>query len=309
MNPALTDATPAQTASAWREGPTKVTARLLSKSMPWWLWPHLLSLDAPLVALVWQRWWAHAAGVVLPPSREIVLGLGVWLIYLLDRVADSKSDDPHQHRTARHVFAGHRRNLLQPLAILIASVLIFGAPLWLTVTEFGAGLVLLALVCGYYWLIHYWPGGEWAASLPKEAIVGMMFAVGSIFFTVCRSPHPPLAVWPSVVLFAVDCFLNCAFITKWERHARDLRERFSLLNSFPRLVNRLGLACAVVAASALVVAGGTGNVVAVPVAVSACLLATLDRHAGRMSPEALRVAADMVLLTPWIGLAFLSASV
>ena len=267
---------------------------------PWWLWPHLLSLDAPLVALVWQRWWARSAGLALPPSREIVLGLGVWLIYLADRLTDTFDKNRCQDGTARHIFSGRRRQLLQPLAWLVALTLAAVTPHWLCGAEFQAGLGLLTLAAGYFWLVHGWPGQGWAAYLPKEAVVGGMFGAGSVFFVACRSAHLSRALCLGVGLFAAVCFLNCALITKWERNARDLRERASLLNAFPRLSARLRFACLALAALALAVSGACASMLAVPVAVSALLLAVLDACETRMSTDALRVLADIVLLTPWL---------
>ncbi len=282
------------------------SARLSHARASWWLWPHLLSLDAPLVALVWQRWWARAAGVTLPLSREVVLGLGVWLIYLVDRLADATGSDHFEHRAARHVFSARHRKILRLLTRLIALTLVIFTPRWLTGAEFRSGLCLLSLALGYYWLIHCWPGRSWAAYLPKEAAVGGMFGAGSIFFVACRASHLSASVWLVVALFATVCFLNCAFITKWERDSQDLRERSSLLNSFPGLITRLGVACVVVAVVASVVCVAAATTLAVPVAVSALLLAILDRRESRPSTDALRVAADVVLLTPWIGLFCLS---
>ena len=62
---------------------------------PWWLWPNLLSLDAPLVALAWFWMFAKAWGVVsLPVSLPITMALAVWAIYAVDRVVDSRKSSP-----------------------------------------------------------------------------------------------------------------------------------------------------------------------------------------------------------------------
>ena len=314
MNPALIDAPVPGTAPArvparrWSATNARSPGSATAPKPPWWLWPHLLSFDAPLVAVVWQRWLAWSAGVALPPSRAVVLGLGVWLIYLADRLADSAGGG-HSHAAApRHVFSGQRRRFLQPLTLLAGAALTTLTPYCLSRREFTAGLGLLALAVGYFWLIHCWPARGWAAFLPKEAVVGAMFGVGTAFFVVCRSSRLPGAEWWSgAILFGTVCFLNCAFITRWERQARDLRERSSLLNAFPRLCARLGAVSVAVAVAALAVSWATASVVAVPVAASALLLTGLDRCKSRLSSDALRVLADLVLLTPWLGWALASA--
>ena len=244
------------------------------------------------------------AGATLPPSREVVLGLGVWLIYLVDRLADTHGSHRSEHQAARHVFAADHRVSLRLLTRLIALTLVVGTPCWLTGGEFRSGLCLLALALGYYWLIHCWPGRGWAAYLPKEAAVGGMFGAGTIFFVACRASRVPGAIWLVATFFAAVCFLNCAFITKWERSFRDLREPSSLLNAFPGLTGQLRLACAGAAALALGVSGITATACALPVAASALLLAALDRYETRLSIEVLRIVADLVLFTPLVWLLF-----
>ena len=88
MNPALIDASSSVIRVA-QQRPPALTPSASSHRFAWWQWPHLMSLDAPLVALVWQRWWAHTVGITLPFSREWILGLSIWLIYLADRLADT----------------------------------------------------------------------------------------------------------------------------------------------------------------------------------------------------------------------------
>ena len=164
MNAALTDARPGtRSTPTWRTFRTPGGESLSGAKRPaWWLAPHLLSLDAPLVALVWQRWWAHGAGVSLPASREVILGLGVWLIYLVDRLADTRRGD-WVHGGTRHVFSARRRNFLTPLAVAVALILIGVAPWCLPAAEFRAGLGLLALAMGHFWLTHCRRGRGWAA--------------------------------------------------------------------------------------------------------------------------------------------------
>jgi hypothetical protein len=55
---------------------------------PAWLWFNLLSLDAPVVALVWQDFLARCYPATLLLTGRAVLGLTVWAIYLADRLLD-----------------------------------------------------------------------------------------------------------------------------------------------------------------------------------------------------------------------------
>lgn len=265
----------------------------------WWLWPHLASLDAPLVAVVWQEWWARGTGIHLPWQRDVILGLAVWLIYLADRFADVTRAPVEEHRTSRHVFYHRAGTSPAALALAVTLGLAILTPWWLTRREFGGGLALLGLAGAYFWTTHRPGGASWTVVLPKEGAVGGLFALGSALFAWCRVESMPAACWAALAGFAGLCFLNCALITRWEAGPRDLRDPASLLNAFPALVRWLPTGCAALTMTA----GGLSWIwsgVFLPVAVSAGLLWGLDRCRARLSVDALRVLADMALLTPTV---------
>src|SRR5947208_1712495 len=61
----------------------------LNNTRPWWLWPNLLALDAPAVAVTWQLFLAAKAPVAVPLAASVVLALVVWGVYLTDRAVDA----------------------------------------------------------------------------------------------------------------------------------------------------------------------------------------------------------------------------
>ena len=266
----------------------------------WWLWPHLLSLDAPLVAVVWLRWWARAAAVRVPWGCAFILGGGVWLIYVVDRLADTAAPSRRDHETARHAFYSRERRFMGLAAGLILCVLAILSPCLLPPREFAAGLGLVGLAGGYFWLIHCRTGAGWARALPKEGVVGAMFAVGTAFFVVGQTGRPDLAASAAYAMFGGLCFLNCALITKWERTPPDLREASSLLNAFPRLIAHLDAGCLGLGLLAAVALCSSRAGLFVPIMLSAALLAMLDRCKDRLSVNVLRVLVDAALLTPWL---------
>jgi hypothetical protein len=92
-------------------------------SPPLWLWPNLLSLDAPLVAVPWKWFLAYRFSLPLRPAWRIVLGLTVWVIYLLDRLLDvrkSLSVNERAREPARHRF--YRRHSRFMAALLVLTV-------------------------------------------------------------------------------------------------------------------------------------------------------------------------------------------
>ena len=267
----------------------------------WWLWPHLLSLDAPLVALTWQDWWSRVSGVRLSVPQRAVLALGVWMIYLADRLADNARGLPGDSSTARHAFARARRVPLLILTAVVGAGLVLLAPQTLQTGQFRAGLVLLAGAGVYFWLIHRRDSQSWTAWVPKEAVVGGMFALGTAFFALCRPSLPSGSLLASVLLFGIVCFLNCALITSWERNWCDQRDPFSFLNTFPWLASRgLQPMCWLLGGIAGVAGWAVGVTVFLPVALAALALGMLDHCRRRLSPDALRFLVDAVLLTPWV---------
>lgn len=61
------------------------------------LW-HLSSLDAPTVAIVWSLAFAWTANVRLPWWVLVLLPLGVWTVYVADRLLDARAGIQSSHR-------------------------------------------------------------------------------------------------------------------------------------------------------------------------------------------------------------------
>ncbi|HXJ40728.1 MAG TPA: hypothetical protein VNH18_15715, partial [Bryobacteraceae bacterium] len=94
---------------------------------PLWLWINLLSLDAPLVAVVWQDFLARCYGAPLLPQVRWALGLTVWAIYIADRLLDVRTPaSGHEPPLSRF----YRTNLWLAAAAL---ALILSADLLITV--------------------------------------------------------------------------------------------------------------------------------------------------------------------------------
>src|SRR5580693_4601800 len=88
-----------------------------------WLWPNLLSLDAPIVALLWQILFArcfHARVGFLP---SLLLVLAVWLIYAADRTLDALRGVTWSGTAAlpRHEFYRRHWRALLPLWLLVLA--------------------------------------------------------------------------------------------------------------------------------------------------------------------------------------------
>ena len=243
-----------------------------------WLWPNLLSLDAPVVALLWQLLFVrcfHGSLGVLPAA---LLAVAVWLIYVADRTLDAwrgVTDQP------RHEFYGRHWRAVLPIWIVT-----LGGGVWLAWSRLPERLffegAVVALCTGLYLAaVHLTPGLLRRAG-SKESAVAVLFGLGA-----------SLAAWPGVqtssdvlaiVLFSILCWMNCAAIEDFE-HGRELR---------PSVIAAAGLV-AMIAACLLQnhrpILGGAETA-------GALGLVVLDRLRGRYSADAMRVLADVVLLTP-----------
>jgi hypothetical protein len=286
--------------------PTPAVAKQQGRRIAWWLWPHVLSLDAPAVAVAWQHWWGVVAGMRVPLAQDALLAGGVWMIYLADRLADTMPDAPPPPDTARHAFsATHRWALGTVLGGVMAALAVI-SPLTLSAPVFEAGLGMLTAATIYFWLIHRQGRTGWAAIVPKEGFVGGIFAGGTAFFAIMHGGgHGRALLGAGAAVFGVLCFLNCALITSWEGSVEDEIEPSSLLNAFPWVSRHLGRICLALGAFAAGLALWDRPGPWQPLALGALALAWLDWRRERFSADALRVLADLALLLPAAGAAAL----
>lgn len=243
-----------------------------------WLWPNLLSLDAPIVALLWQVFFLrcfHASFGLLP---AVLLAMTVWLIYAADRMLDAWRGAAHQ---ARHRFYRRHWRVVLPLW---GFVLAAGA--WLALTELPEGLFVEGAVLGstalvYLAAVHRTPSLLRRAG-SKEAAVAVVFALGA-----------SLAAWShvhgtadvlAIGLFSLLCWMNCTAIEDWER-GEPARAAVVVAAGLVALASVLFLREQRPIIGCAETAGALG-------------LMLLDRSRGRLSVEAQRVLADVVLLTP-----------
>jgi hypothetical protein len=316
---------------AWTAHRRTNTIRLADAPRPVAFW-HLASLDAPTVAVVWSLAFAWAGRVRLADLVLLVLALTVWCAYVCDRILDARVLDARggfrsstrstrSGLRERHFFHWRHRRLFVPLAAAAACVAGVAAATFLPPFVRERGLVLGAAALVYFSGVHLAPWlhrGRHTLSWPvsKEILVAVLFTAGCMLPALSRF-HASGAqecsrwwFWIPAVYFAVLAWLNCSSIAKWESGGEGSEERVDQVKrwcwgsrvsraanfSAALLVAFAGLLLAVIASAsyprsaALLVAG----------AVSALLLAMLDRARTRMTPLALRAAADLVLLTPMV---------
>lgn len=92
---------------------------------PWWLWPHVLSLEAPLVAVLYQVMLMHVHAVAFTPMLHVGLGLACWVVYVLDRTLDTFGVRGEGALDVRHAFYFRHRRLLLWLVLPAAVLALF----------------------------------------------------------------------------------------------------------------------------------------------------------------------------------------
>jgi hypothetical protein len=278
-----------------------------SKS-PLALW-HLLSLDAPTIAVLWTWFIATVSHIHLPITAILAMATAVWTLYAADRLLDTQSATPSDLE-ARHLFH-HRHRTAFLAGILLASLALAILLPRIPSEAIHLYLILGGLVFGYFILIHvpinYAPDTKTAPRLPKEIAVGICFAAAVFIPTVARHPDLRPTLLPSALLFAALCSLNCLFIYAWEHDPADPIAH--PVHAITRLaINHLQPIAVMIAITGTALAlldHRTPWPIPIANALAAILLLLLHHRRRHITPLHLRAAADLALTTPILLLPFL----
>ena len=230
-----------------------------------------------------------------------LLALTVWAVYVADRLLDARAALPltNLHRLRdRHFFHWRHRRILLPLAIAAAAAAAGIVFTLMPPINRERNSILAAASLVYFTRVH--TGRKLSPHLPSSSRKNSSSACSSPPDAPCPPSRvsPPTLPAPTasaaldpVAFFTLLAWLNCHAIDRWEAHQHSAtrphpsprgapRPRWPpvaalLLNTQPR--------------SAALLAAGSA---------AALLLALLDRLRARLTPIALRAAADLVLLTP-----------
>ncbi len=256
-------------------------------SEPFWLWPNLLSLDAPIVAVLWQGFLAYRFSTPLRPAGRLVLFLTVWAIYLADRLLDARKP-PALPEPARHRYYRRHSNLMTALLALVAGSDAAIAVLWLRPAILRDGLIPLAGVLLYLAVIHF--AGKRVA-VPKEIAAALLFTGGTFVAAWAALPCPQLA-WAAAACFVL-CVANMIAIEAWET-----RELSPSLHPLTRWLARTYLIWVPTAVIVCILLGRNAWYESIALSAAACAL--LYGIGRRLSIEARRALVDGVLLSPML---------
>ena len=285
------------------------------------LW-HLASVDAPTVAVAWALGFAWVAGVRLPVWVEALLALATWAVYVGDRLLDAHAGVRRGAMDClreRHLFHWRHRWMLAPLAVAAAGCAAAIVLMRMPVAAQERDTVLAAAAVAYFTGVHSRGGSSSIAGwlpialsrrvLSKELLVGVLFTAGCALPALNRAAAPVMLLLP-LLFFAALAWLNCAAIDAWENASTHpcRSERGRRGNRVEEPASRpnraISLAASLLALAGLLLAlqlsSGQPRQAALIAcgAASALLLGLLDRLRTRLTPLALRAAADLVLLAP-----------
>lgn len=213
---------------------------------PWWLWPNLLSLDAPVVALAWYWMFSKAWALVnLPGSLAVTLALSVWAIYALDRIIDSRKSSPRAALERRHHF--HRKyRWFFLLAVIIAIFwLVWALLFYLSQKVLLYGIFVFFLVICYF-VVTLFQKGNHHTGLLKNTIAGMTFTYGVAAGVHAYSPIYSFLEWVfslEVLLFGGLCVINMTAIDFWELNGEDGDDAMALIGTATLLLGGIAMYC------------------------------------------------------------------
>ncbi len=268
----------------------------------WWQWPTILSIDAPIVCLLWQALIAQSARVPLRWPYVAVLGMSIWLSYAADRWIEGWRLDHGLVRTQRHQFYQRRRWLVAAAWLLVFAADVVIALATMDEHELVRGAMLMGPVLMYllsHQLVHR--DRPWRA--PKEIVIALLLTGGLAVFLLSAPDAEGLVA--SLSAFAIVSFVNCALISSWERDIDRVHGQTSLALDSARAARAITWLPWMAAIAALLLAAG-GPAAARPAAIcgaaSALLLAGVDRLEVTAGWAAARVLADLALTTPIVPL-------
>lgn len=268
---------------------------------PLWLYPNLLSLDAPLVAAAWLYVFAKTWRLGYHPWYTYAsLGLAVWAIYASDRLLDVAMKGNGAELEARHRFHhDHRR----AFSIGIAAALICGIAIVVIRMPVAIYVNLLlggVLVAGFFGLSMLSSQEPGEVQHTKNIVAGVTFAFGTAMTAhVFRYEFgiADLVASREFQCFAVLCILNISAIDLWE-HAgrssdREIRASDELALTLPLI-----LLAGVCLFHASFDDQTTSRAFFCSVLTGTGLLYALNRNRAEYSMDALRVLADVALIIP-----------
>jgi len=267
------------------------------EKVDFWLWPNVLSLDAPLVAVLWQLLLAQCMRVRLNPFEPFALGLAVWVIYIADHLIDTLRPKGGRWEPARKVFYRRHWNGTLALGIMVGCVLLGCVIRLLRAATLRGGLELSIAVLGYFSLIHLTPA-SWRKLWPREVAVAVLFTLGTFGAVWLGNGRQLVPLIAPAVIFTLLCWANCSLIEMAEWQASETKDAPNRVAQWAAGHLRIVAAGIALLASAFGVAFLVPGPFAIAGLLSGAALYVLAVNRKAISIDFISTAADLALCTP-----------
>lgn len=265
---------------------------------PYWLWPNVLSLDAPLIAIIWQEGFAVSLGVELGWINRVILGLYTWLAYCGDRILDGRRLQSSVS-SVRHEFARiHWKSLTKVWFLVLGLTIFLTTKLNLIELVYGA---LFGVFIGVYFLLQHHPLTRIKAGKYKEFLAGIGFASGTVLFLFVRVDLTAL-FFLMFILWALLCVVNCLIISVKEITLDKEMGQSSQARNWPKLGRLIPgvLICLILFSLTVCFLDNRWILLSLCFCLSCGGLVQLCRRSSGCGSPLFRVLTDAVLLSPLI---------
>jgi hypothetical protein len=281
-------------------------AAATSASTPYrpWIWLNILSLDAPVVALLWQALFSRSLHIHIRWPAILALALSTWMIYAVDRLLDARLPSDGL-LSLRHEFSRRHRTLMLT-SVGFAVALLLWTCLHLRPIVFQNGIWMLGAVTVYFAIVHFAPAPI-RRLWPKELAVGVLFALGTCVATWSLAGNSGTAgsrlmLTTPTLLFAALSSLNCIAIEFWEWRRTEKITPIHPLTAWVGV--RVHWTALTIAALALVLLPLEPlRPVFIAGIFSAATFVWLSARSDSLPVDTLRLLADAALLSPVLLLA------
>lgn len=271
----------------------------LSKPAEMRLWPSLFTLQAPVVAVLWQLLLARSLHVKLNAFEPWALGLAVWLIYVADHLIDTSRPPGKRWEPPRKEFCRRHRMAFLAIAFVVGLVLLVSVSRFLWAATVRGGWQLSLGVACYFGVIHLTPR-SWRSDWPREIVVAAIFALGTFGAVWVGNGMHAVPLLAPAALFAALCCANCSLIETWEWDAAGCSDADApnpAARWMAKHLTSLGLAISV-ASAVLSLSARLPFAFAAAVFVSGAGLALLSVNRRRLPIRFVSPAADLALCSP-----------
>ena len=263
----------------------------INASIPFWAWPNLLSLDAVLVAIIWQWFFAKSFALQVVWQQELILALTVWLIYVLDRLFDGLKLDLGKEHSLRHEF--YYKHYIE---FAILAFFIFCADVYLVFTSLEMATIILGLVVFAFVLLYGTGLHLWGyARAYKEIYIGVLFSIG-VNLVFLKDLNLNLII--AIILFAILASLNCLLISSWEQNsdrAQNYQSDILKPKHFGKAITDTIIAFMLISLGVFII---SLNQIYFAIFLSFILLFILNSQKELLSNLKLRILVDLALLSP-----------